>query len=201
MRRDRNSWRGKLHEAFFLGADAFKEAMRAMEALGPDAPEKLRQEITDRMQRKVEEVSMRFPNLKSPTQGLLYSSSSDVRLNDLEHLHWRRHLRPRHQDREAARADDLDAFNRMNRTHQDYVRWRRGQKVKDFRIDATHWTLLESGFDLGLENLTSEELADCFDAVCPCNNHPHDADALKKQRNRLRKLVKEAKRNVSRELL
>jgi len=182
-------------EAFLLGAAAFKESIQAIEALGPGAPEKLRQEILDRLQGKVEEISARFPDLKSPTQGLLYSSSSDIRLNDLEHLHWRRHGRPRHQDREAARADDLDAFGRMNRTHHDYMRSRRGQKVKDFKIDSTHWTLLETGFDLGLQKLTSEELADCFDEVCPCG-FPHDADALKKQRNRLRKLLKEATERI-----
>ena len=71
------------------------------------------------------------------------------------------------------------------------VRRRRGLKVKDFKVDPTHWTLLETGLDLGLETLTSEELTDCFDEVCPCEG-PHDADALKKQRNRLRQLLRKS---------
>ena len=133
------------------------------------------------------------PELKSPTNRLLYSWSPDSRLNDLEHLHWRRHQEPLHQALARAQADDLDALGRVNRTNSDYLAWRRLQPVKPFKIDPNHWTLFEIGFDLGLNKLSSEELADCFDAVCPCGRI-HDADALKKQRARFRTAIKKVAR-------
>jgi hypothetical protein len=46
--------------------------------------------------------------------------------------------------------------------------------------------LLELGLHLGLKLLSAEELADCFDEVCPCGK-THNADALKKQRARVLK--------------
>jgi cytochrome b involved in lipid metabolism len=45
---------------------------------------------------------------------------------------------------------------------------------------------MELGLNLGLNVLTDEELADCFDEFCACGK-AHDADALKKQRAHARK--------------
>jgi hypothetical protein len=50
---------------------------------------------------------------------------------------------------------------------------------------------MELGLNLGLDSLTDEELADCFDEMCPCGKD-HDADALKKQRTRVRKQLQAA---------
>lgn len=142
MRRDQNSWRKKVHEAFILGAKAFKKAIKAINAKVPNAPEKVKQDIVDHLQRDLQEIWSRYPDLKSPTMGILYSTSSDIRVNDLEHLHWRRHGKTHHQDVEAARRDHLDTLGRLNRTSNDYVRKRRGKKVKNFKIDPTHWAFL-----------------------------------------------------------
>jgi len=193
MRDEARSWERKVHPAFKLGAEAFKEAIVAFESIGPDSPLTLRQEIADRLRSQLEHIWTRFPELKSPTNRLLYSWSPDSRLNDLEHLHWRRHQEPLHQALARAQADDLDALGRVNRTNSDYLAWRRLQPVKPFKIDPNHWTLFEIGFDLGLNKLSSEELADCFDAVCPCGRI-HDADALKKQRARFRTAIKKVAR-------
>jgi hypothetical protein len=191
MSRETNSWEGKVHRVFRLGAEAFKEAVQAIKKVGPNPPPKIAQRIEGRLFSKLQEIWIQYPDLKSPTTGLLYSSSPDLRLNDVEHLHWRRHGKLLHQDRARVHADDLDAFGRVNRTMNDYVAWRRGQYVKDFKIDPDHWTLLEMGFDFGLNDLSAEELADCFDALCPCGRS-HDADALKKQRSRLKSAIKKA---------
>lgn len=193
MRGEASSWERKVHPAFQIGAKAFKEAIQALESIGPDAPLKLRREIEDRLLSHLQDIWTRFPELKSPTNRLLYSWSPDSRLNDLEHLHWRRHQEPLHRDLAKVQADDLDALRRVNRTTSDYLGWRRQQPVKSFKIDPDHWTLFEMGFDLGLNELSSEELADCFDTVCPCGC-THDADALKKQRARFRKAINSAAR-------
>ena len=134
--------------------------------------------------------------MTSPSTGAIYTKSPDIRLNDLEHQHWRRHQRSLHCDVGARDADDLEAFARLNRTNSDYLQWRRGQPIKAFKIDPDHWTLLEMGCDLGLDELTSEELADCFDMLCPCGLEFHEGDALKKQRGRVRKSMRQAKDGI-----
>ena len=56
--------------------------------------------------------------------------------------------------------------------------------------DLEHFQMFELGLDLGLDQLTSEELSYCFDALCPCGKEVHDLDSLKKQRQRFRKALK-----------
>jgi len=185
MRSAADSWKDKVHPAFQIGANAFKKAVLALQPLGPEAPQELKEEILKRLTREIQRAGVRFPKLNSRTSGLLYSSSLDLRVNDMERLHWKRHREPLHQDLERECADDLDAIHRVNRTRDDYLKWRRKEPVMDFKVDPDHWTLFEIGFDLGLNGLSSEELANCFDAVCPCGCS-HDADALKKQRARFR---------------
>ncbi len=65
---------------------------------------------------------------------------------------------------------------------------RYGEKVPGFKHDLDHGALIEIGLPLGLDKLTAEELADCFDKVCFCGQE-HSADALKKQRKRLIKAI------------
>lgn len=188
MRDALDSWRQKVHPAFQIGAGAFKEAVLAFQSLGRDTPPKLKDEVIRCLAKEIQGAWDRFPDLKSKTSGLLYSSAPDLRVNDLEHLHWRRHQEPLHRDLTKGQADDLDALRRVNRTMNDYLGWRRQKTVKAFKIDPDHWTLFEIGFDLGLDELSSEDLADCFDTVCPCGC-THDADALKKQRARFRTAI------------
>jgi len=188
MRSAIDSWRQKVHDAFQIGAEAFKEAVLAMQSLGPEPPAKLKEEVLQRLTQELQRAWALYPELKSKTSALLYSSSADLRVNDLEHLHWRRHQERLHEDLRREQADDLVAIQRVNRTMNDYLRWRQQRLVTPFKIDPDHWTLFEIGFDLGLNKLSSEELADCFDAVCPCGRS-HDADALKKQRTRFRAAI------------
>jgi hypothetical protein len=48
---------------------------------------------------------------------------------------------------------------------------------------------MECGFDFGMADLTPEELADCFDAICDCGKE-HSPENLRKLRTRILELVK-----------
>jgi len=69
---------------------------------------------------------------------------------------------------------------------KDYNDWRYGKldpNVLRSKFDYNHLTLMRCGLDLGIETLTQEELADCFDEVCTCGGE-HDGENLRKLRTR-----------------
>jgi hypothetical protein len=68
-----------------------------------------------------------------------------------------------------------------------------GSLFQQFKANSIHSDLLELGLHLGLSELSAEELADCFEAVCPCGKE-HTADALKKQRGRVQEDIDAALR-------
>jgi hypothetical protein len=50
--------------------------------------------------------------------------------------------------------------------------------------DIDHFDLMMAGLDLGLAAFAPEELADCFDALCPCGK-VHDPENLSELRKRI----------------
>jgi hypothetical protein len=70
---------------------------------------------------------------------------------------------------------------------KDYNNWRYGKLNPNqlrSKFDYNHLTVLRCGLDLGIETLTQEELADCFDEICTCGE-THDAESLRKLRTRV----------------
>ena len=63
------------------------------------------------------------------------------------------------------------------------VRDRNPMEVAD---DLEHFDLMIFGIDPGLETLSNEELASCFDELCPCEG-PHFGENLRKFRDRINK--------------
>jgi hypothetical protein len=103
----------------------------------------------------------------------------------MEWLHSERHGEPLENTLNDVNAGSLSALHKLQRTQEDLFRMEHEQgPLKEFQGNLCHRDLLELGFCFGMERLTSEELADCFEEYCPCGKD-HDADALKKQRARL----------------
>lgn len=104
---------------------------------------------------------------------------------------WRRYGIPFRQLVQQMKKGNLEAKNKVYRLTQDYWKWRFGKldltRAKPKR-DQDHHGLFELGLSLGLNRLTENELADCFDAVCPCEKL-HSPEALKKTRNRIREAL------------
>jgi hypothetical protein len=65
------------------------------------------------------------------------------------------------------------------------------RKIQPFKGEIEHRSMFETLWGFGLENLTPEELVFFFDAYCPCGK-VHDPDALKKARNRFRRVLQTA---------
>jgi hypothetical protein len=61
-----------------------------------------------------------------------------------------------------------------------------------FKTDLDHFDLMVFGTDLGLEPLSDEELAECFDELCPCGKE-HYGENLRKLRTRIDKQFPQSK--------
>jgi hypothetical protein len=88
---------------------------------------------------------------------------------------------------EGDRAMDEVSSRQLASVMKDYQDWRYGKldphQLRS-KFDYNHLTVMRCGLDLGIETLTQEELADCFDEICTCGG-THDAENLRKLRTRV----------------
>lgn len=190
-----------------------KIQQEARAALGPNPTTELQAQVAERVTAKRDKLSewmdgqliainARYGSL--PESPLCYPYLTDLpktlpaeerETHGLfEWLHWERHGESLNKTIEADARGDIGAWRRISRTAEDWRRvgFRKG-KIKPFQGNIYHADLMQLGlsFASGMEKLTAEELADCFEAYCPCGKI-HDADALKKQRARLLRVLKQA---------
>jgi hypothetical protein len=206
-RRRSQSWKDKVHPLFVEGAEVYREAAGALDALGRQPPAELVAEIDARFRQRLGEVRERYANNQyTPTGPDPYEivfvdegpstwppPQREMNQGFLEHLYWKRFREPLWIALQKTEAGDIDALRRVHRVAEDYERIRFGKgPIKAAKGDADHAALFDIGLDIGLNLMTPEELADCFDAVCPCGK-VHDPDALKKQRSRKLKVLQEAR--------
>jgi hypothetical protein len=206
MGRRTDSWKQKVHPLFIEGTAAYRDAVRTWQALGPQPPVERIAQIESRLEKDLEAVRVRYsnaqytPTTNDPLNLILVDvgvtswppSQREMDQGFLELLYWKRFKEPLWIALQKANAGDLDALRRVNRVGEDFQKFKFGKgPVKAAKGDPDHGALLDLGLDLGLSALNPEELADCFDCVCPCGRI-HDADALKKQRSRKQKALKMA---------
>ena len=86
---------------------------------------------------------------------------------------------------------NIAAHQRIAWTNEEFFEMahRKSAVSNSFDYDLAHFSLLLCGLQLGLATLNSEQLADCFDAECPCKRE-HSPDALRKQRARMIKSLR-----------
>jgi hypothetical protein len=196
---DKRTWREKIHPLFVEVAQLFREDEEA-ERRGEPA-DRRRQRVRERLA----ELSSKYPTLPDtgrtqPLEVIHNEPSSyqdpteeDLAFGLLEYIHWRKFREPLSHAFKRADSGDLDAYRRVERTRQEAYRLRhRLGGIPAAKEHPQHAPLLSMGMELGLECLTAEELADCFDEICPCGK-VHDPEALKKQRSRLRQAVQSHK--------
>jgi len=119
--------------------------------------------------------------------GYLPPSPQEKREQVLDWFFFKRNRTPRWLALEKEKEGEVKAHKQLVRAEDEFWRLANGHgPVTSFKVDQPHTDLLELGMHLGLKLLTAEELADCFEEVCPCGKR-HDADALKKQRARVLK--------------
>lgn len=142
---------------------------------------------------RLQAIHAKYPSLAEPPLAYAWVQQARLGLLDkakqevgfLEFLHFERHGEALQETQIQAAEGDLGAFHKLQRTREDAFRVQHGKgPIKKFQGDPFHRDLLEIGLCFGMEKLTSEELADCFEEYCPCGR-AHDSDSLKKQRRRL----------------
>lgn len=91
---------------------------------------------------------------------------------------------------EGDAAGDEKSSRQLASVTKDYQDWRYGKldpnKMR-FKFDREHVLLIRVGLGLGIESLSQEELADCFDELCQCGAS-HDPENLRKLRTRVVKM-------------
>lgn len=81
------------------------------------------------------------------------------------------------------------AVEQMHKLALEFDRWKIGKvdpNRLEFKSNPDHFTLMNAGLGLGLENLTANELAACFAELCPCKEE-HIPESLSKLRARILK--------------
>jgi len=93
------------------------------------------------------------------------------------------------QLQEERAAGSFRAAKQLNSLNLEVEKWRFGKidlnKVR-YKTNVDHFGLISLGLDLGILSLTADELADCFNALCPCGKE-HDPGNLSKLRRRIEK--------------
>lgn len=190
-----------MHPLFILSALALKTAIKAWKRGEPV------ERIRCWLDRTCKRLLARYPTRSSllacdfihPSVALTGPySGSDWRRALLERLHWQRYHEVFWQAVQKSEAGDMKAFSRVMKTTWDFQRRRFNPNWEPvFYSDPDHATLCEIGRGLGLETLTADERAECFDRLCPCGKE-HDADALKKQYQRMKRDLEKAMIGVGR---
>jgi hypothetical protein len=197
MRRTLDSWKTKVRPAFCEIA-AMYGALTAAQNL-PDRDKRAAEvrKILGLSFQKRHELLARHPDnppgtpwQQVTTTGYLPPSPEEKQEQVLDWFFFKRNRTPRWLALEKEKEGDLRAHKQLVRANDEFWRLLNGHgQVPPFKVDQFHTDLLELGLHLGLEVLSAEELADCFDEVCGCGRF-HDADALKKQRSRVLKDLK-----------
>ena len=187
-----DSWKAKVHPAFLkigkLWSD-FHNSVRSSEGNG--VTRNVREfranvlQTRDELLKQYPELTPGWPSNHVRAASNRFLSERDVVLGILEWLCWRRTGQSLTVLLAEEKAGSLEAHDKVHRVRDDF--WRAvhaRQPVEPFKGNPDHCELLELGLNLGLKALTAEELAECFDELCPCGE-THDADALKKLRVRV----------------
>ncbi len=207
-RKKRVDWKTKVHPAFIELAKNYCELVEGLEKLKSE-PNKARiSELKERTLSRIVEILRRYrdwPEGIDRIHSLIHVTEPTAPIEEavkqptsahfggiLEWLAWVRFRRPLWQLTQEDAAGNREASKMIERIIVEGNKLRYGKKVPGFKHDLDQGALIEMGLPLGLDKLTAEELADCFDEVCSCGQE-HTGDALKKQRKRLIKAIEAAK--------
>jgi hypothetical protein len=191
MRNVFEKWKEKVHPLFLEWAEIYKEMCTAISTLGPNPASELTKKIRSHAEKGLAQLTGKLSNeLRGKYIITLGCTTEDEEF--FAWLCWRRFRKPLWKLVQEEWDGSVKAAKNLVRLREDWQQLGRGQKLKPFKGHLDHHQILEVGLSLGLEKLTAEELADCFDRICPCGE-THDADAMKKQRARVSKEVQTAR--------
>lgn len=199
-RKTQKPWKEKVHPAFLEIVRIYWDSQETLAGSGPNQIAHNAQKLRVQVLQAREDLLKRYPELQpgSPSNHITaasarFSSERDNVTGILEWLSWRRFGESLTTLVAEEKAGNLKAHNKVSRLRTDL--WQLAHlkgSIESFKGNSRHSELMELGLNLGLDALTDEELADCFDEFCKCGKD-HDPDALKKQRTRVRKQLEAAR--------
>jgi hypothetical protein len=195
-RKNRVPWRSKVTTELIEVLAAYRDTAQSLER-SEDKSEATVNRISEEMQ---ERLHRRLPQeiqvtRQSPEEIIypLFSASmvksaddADFALGAIEKLHWLRNREPFWVAIRGRATGSHDAIEKLHRTLLDYDRLYLGGECRPkSQVDYDHDVIFSTGWGLGLENLTEEDLTELFDDFCPCQRQEHDGHALRMQRDRM----------------
>jgi len=179
------SWRETVHPAFLEIAKFWGYSQRSLLTSRGNGAARKAQQLRIEVLRLRDGLLRRYPGLRlqSPSNHVQPSSGvpsqRQAAFAFLQWLCWRRTGQSPPVLLAEEKAGKREAHDNVQRVRDDF--WRAmnaGEPLEPFKGNPDHCELLELGMNLGLRSLSAENLADCFDELCPCGKS-HDADALK----------------------
>jgi len=200
-KREPTDWRSKIHPFFVRLAaqhkkivqlsqsgseDDRRESQRLIRNPPPEMVEEA-QRVGDEFQRSGKKINSSISAIFSTDAGLPGISEISDEDYMLAWFAWNRYGKTLKQLLEEDRNGVRQSSMRVLAVNRDYQRWRYSEldpeKAK-FKLDREHQVLLRYGLAFGIGALSAEELADCFDELCPCGK-THFPENLRKLRTRL----------------
>jgi hypothetical protein len=192
-----NSWKQKIHPAFTEIAELRRALMQAQRKPLSQRKEAVRQVLAATKEKRYD-LLKRYPDLAPgpswghiKSAGYKYPPNEEKQVRVFEWYFFKRFRFPLALALEKEREGDLKAHKQLVRARDEFWQSQHGFKIVPFKVQEIHSDLMELGFGLGLAKLSAEELAECFNSLCPCGKE-HDADAMKKQRRRVQKQLRAA---------
>jgi hypothetical protein len=200
--RRKDSWRTKLHPFFIRVAEYQKEVSILTRSKSLYDREKatrmtkeLPEELTREADRLYDERQAAGTQHHRPLMAVYgaegLAPGSVLSENDYMYhrLCWFKFNKTLSQLLKEYQAGEFKAAKQLNKLGLEFDKWRFGKidpNTVTFKTDVDHFGLVSLGLDLGMMSLTTEELADCFDQLCPCGKS-HDPENLRKLRTRIDK--------------
>jgi hypothetical protein len=194
-----DDWKKKLYPVFFELADLNREFEKRLAALQRQWKPKLQRNamarfVRDRNQlehwseEQLADIDRRHKPISYNPLAYSYltldppvSDSQGIR----EYVHFRRHGEALQVTKKKDALGDIKAWDKIARTERDVRILSFGKgPIKPFQEDPLHRQLLQLVICYEREQLTAEELAQCFDRYCACGKTNHETDALRKMRHR-----------------
>jgi len=196
-------WREKMHPFFFKVADLHKRIALLSKSESPEGrleAQRLAGEIPLELQQEAEKLHeemkaagtlrhspwLSILGVEGCPPGTVISEGHSM----FHWLCWFKYGRTVERLLREYESGSLRAAKQLHGLSLEYDKWRFGKqdpnKLK-FKADLDHFELMIGGLNLGIKELTAEELADCFDELSPCGKQ-HYPENLRKLRARILKV-------------
>lgn len=186
------SWRDKVHPFFIHATEYYKEiSVLSASASVEDRikAEKLKRELPIELAKEADQVPNRS-TLLAPVIGLdpdnLPPAYSDIPLDAAMRerfavFKYGKSCLQLEQEKNWKALGEIEALMRKAQFVPDEIdKWAT-------KTNRDHYVIMAAGIAFGLDTLSKNELAECFDALCPCGLRFHSSESLRQLRSKLLK--------------